>query len=258
VTFLRASIRGVLLAVSIGLLLVPLFGIRIVAWMVPGAGRSARIRDRASTFAFRQWARVACWVIGVRPKLRGTPPAPPFFLVSNHLGYLDIVVMASLAPCVFVSKADVRNWPIIGRLCAAVGTIFLDREQKRDLPRTMGRIEAVLGSGRGVVLFPEGTSTKGDEVVRFRPSLLELPARSGRGVHYAALRYQTRFGSPPASTTVCWWGDAPFFPHLWGMLAVRSIDAEVVFAAEPIEHTDRKALARALRNAVAESFEPVV
>jgi 1-acyl-sn-glycerol-3-phosphate acyltransferase len=258
VSYLRVSRRAVLLIISLCVLMIPLVGIRMVSWVMLGRDRARRLRDRTSTMAFRQWARAACWIMGVRRRIRGAPPVPPFFLVTNHLGYLDIMVLAAQLPCVFVSKVEVRNWPVIGQLCAAVGTIFLDRENKRDLPATMRAIDAVLGSGRGVVLFPEGTSTKGSEVVRFRPSLLELPARSGRGVHYAALRYQTSSGSPPASETVCWWGDTPFFSHFREMLALPAIEAEVVFARETIEHSDRKILANDLREAVARSFVPVI
>ena len=128
------------------------------------------------TWMFQRWSRGMLVLLGVRLETHGTPPRAPFVLVSNHLSYLDVLVLASRVPCVFVAQADVAGWPAIGRLCRAADTVFIDRGNKRDIPRVMHRIRGILTSGRGVVLFPEGTTSAGADVGPFRPSLLETAA----------------------------------------------------------------------------------
>jgi hypothetical protein len=106
-------------------------------------------------------------------------------------------------------------------------------------------------------VFPEGTSTRGDQVLAFRPSLLAPAAERGLPVRAACLRYETLAGDPPASLAVCWWGDAPFLPHLRGLLALRGVEATVAFDPDPVQESDRKELAEKLRRKVNSLFRPV-
>ena len=119
-------------------------------------------------------------------------------------------------------------------------------------------MEEILAAGVGVVIFPEGTSTRGEKVLPFRPSLLETAARSGREVCYAALGYRTPPISPPPHLSVCWWGDMMFTPHVWGLLGLRNFRGTIRFGEKPIAETDRKVLAKRLREAVQRRFQPVV
>src|SRR6185369_10489209 len=135
-------------------------------------GAAPRVRARFTARFFSGWARLILWLLAVRVEASGAPPRPPFLLVANHLSYLDVLVLASRLPSVFVSKAEVRRWPLLGPICTALGTIYIDRGQRRDIPRVMAEIEAALDSGLGVVFFPEGTSSKGETVAPFKPSLL--------------------------------------------------------------------------------------
>jgi 1-acyl-sn-glycerol-3-phosphate acyltransferase len=207
---------------------------------------------------FRVWARGVSRVMGMRIEVVGRPPPPPFLLVANHLSYTDIVLLATQVTGCFVSKADVAHWPLVGSMCRLVDTLFIDRERKRELPGMVEQIEEVCVSGRGVVLFPEGTSSKGDGVMPFRASLLEPAARSGRPVFHASLTYATAPDQPPAHLAVCWWGGMMFTPHVRRLLALREFRARVTFGEEPIRESDRKVLAARLREAVARDFEPVV
>ena len=206
---------------------------------------------------FRAWSRSLASIIGLRVSVLGTPPSPPFLLVSNHLSYVDMIVLASHVHGVFIAKGEVGSWPIVGRLCRAVDTLFIARGQKRDIPRVLAEVESILREGRGVVLFPEGTSTQGSMVLPFRPSLLETAARAGIPVSYAALTYRTPVGSPPAALAVCWWGDMPFLRHLLRLLSLPTFEAKVVFGGRPIEPEDRKVLAVRLWEAVQQQFQPV-
>jgi 1-acyl-sn-glycerol-3-phosphate acyltransferase len=208
--------------------------------------------------AFRFWCRSLCRIFGVRVRASGTPPKPPFFLVANHLSYADILVLGTELPCVFVAKAEIDGWPLFGALCRSVNTIFIDRRAKRELPRILARIETTLAAGQGVVIFPEGTSSAGHEVTPFRSSLLDLPARLGYAVHWAAISYRVPPESTPAHLSVGWWGEMPLGPHLQEFLALPWIEAPLVFGERACADEDRKRLAERLREAVVERFEPLV
>lgn len=206
----------------------------------------------------RAWARALLAVLGVRLEVEGRPPEPPFLLVANHLGYLDVLVLAATVPTVFVAKAEIAGWPVFGALARAGGTVFVDRAARREIPRVAAEMRRVLEEGRGVVLFPEGTSTCGAEVAPFRPSLLAPAAAGSLPVSWAVLGYATPAGSPPAHLAVCWWGDMPLPGHLLGLLALPAIDARVTFGSEAVADPDRKRLADRLHEEVTRRFVPVV
>ena len=219
---------------------------------------SPRLAARWKSFVLKTWSRGLLIICGVRRHTVGDPPEAPFFLVSNHLSYVDIAVLGSLVGGVFVAKAEISEWPAIGFLCRSVETIFIDREIRRELPQVMREIERQLGHGQSVILFAEGTSSSGVSVMPFRPALLEPAARAGLPVSYAAVSYQTPEGEPPAHLAVCWWGGAPFGPHALEFFKLRRIDATVVFGDRQFQGGDRKILARELHAAVQDSFQPVV
>lgn len=129
---------------------------------LPFAVASRGALHRWRSFNFRAWARLVARIAGMKINLRGVPPRGAFFLVSNHLGYMDVVALAAhMDSCVFVAKSEVARWPVIGLLCRCVGTIFVDRRRRRRLPSAIAQIERALAEGAGVVLFAEGTSTSG-------------------------------------------------------------------------------------------------
>ncbi|MBM3989605.1 MAG: 1-acyl-sn-glycerol-3-phosphate acyltransferase [Planctomycetes bacterium] len=216
-----------------------------------------RARQRWRRWIMRRWCRALCAAFAVRVEVVGTPPPPSALLVANHLGYLDILVLGSQVDAAFVSRADIARWPLIGPLARDFDTLFLVRERRRDLPAMNSQIAHTLGRGIGLVIFPEGTSHRGDTVHEFRPSLLAPAAEAGLAVWAACLSYRTAPGDPPASTHVCWWGNAPFGPHARALLRLRRIDARIEFLPRPERHSDRKQLAVRLRAAVLERFVPV-
>lgn len=216
----------------------------------------ARVRNQGR--AFRFWCRSLSRLFGIRVRVTGSAPLPPFFLVSNHLSYADIVVLGTELPCIFVAKAEIDGWPLFGALCRSVNTIFVDRGVKRALPRALAEIEMTLDAGQGIVLFPEGTSGPGHEVLPFRSSLLDLAARSGYPVHQASLSYAIPRGSPPAHLAVAWWGEMPLVPHLRAFLQLPEIEATLAFGDEPFADENRKRLGERLRDAVASRFVPLV
>ncbi|MBK8178033.1 MAG: 1-acyl-sn-glycerol-3-phosphate acyltransferase [Planctomycetes bacterium] len=199
-----------------------------------------------------RWARAVVRVIGARVEVQGPVPPAPCVLVSNHLGYVDIPVLASCTELVFVSKIEVRQWPLIGPAAAAIGTIFLDRSSRRAIPGVNAQISESLAASDRVLFFPEGTSTSGEQVLPFKSSLLEPAAQSGYPVFCAAVHYSTPSGEVPASQSVCWWGDMEFTPHIFGLLRLSGFRARVVFHAEPHVGQGRKQLAERTEQAVVE------
>jgi 1-acyl-sn-glycerol-3-phosphate acyltransferase len=216
------------------------------------------LRRRGRNALYHAWSRACLRILGGRLRVEGTPPRAPFFLVTNHLSYVDIIVLASCLDAFFIAKLEIRDWPLFGLLSRTVGTIFVDRELRRDVVRVNRLIENVLDQGYGVILFPEGTSTQGYEVAEFRSALLDYPARHGMPVHAAALGYRTPADEVPANLMLSWWGDAPFLPHARRLLGVKSFEAVLRFSPRAISGSDRKALAEGARRAVIEVFEPVV
>ena len=244
---LRVLLRsGALAACTLGWTAVWLVGLPFAAW----AGRGERWRARI----FQSWARVCTQVIGMRVEREGPLPAGPVLLVSNHLGYVDIVLIASQLRCVFVSKAEVGSWPVLGVLSRWMQTLFVDRGLRRDVLRVSEQVRERLERGQSVVLFPEGTSSGGSGVLRFHSALLASAASGERAVYHATLRYFTPEGAPPPAEVICWWGDMRFGSHVRRLLAVRSFRARIAFGPEPIQDTDRKSLARRLHAEVASRF----
>ncbi len=207
---------------------------------------------------FYYWTLSFVRISAMKLEIVGTPPTPPFFLVSNHLGYADIGALRVAAKGVFVAKKDIDGWFLAGRIIRDMGMIFIDRENRRDIPRAGEQIIKRLDAGEGVIVFPEGTSTKGESVWAFNSSFLQFAALSGIPVSYATISYSTPVNEVPANIAVCWWDDMSFFAHLWQLFKVRQYTATVTFGEEPIANTDRKLLAAELHKHVEENFVPVL
>jgi 1-acyl-sn-glycerol-3-phosphate acyltransferase len=139
-----------------------------------------------------------------------------------------------------------------------MGTVFINRTNRRDIPRAGKEILERLDAGEGVIVFPEGTTSKGETILPFNSSFLQFAAEGKVPVSYCALTYRTPSGGPPASTYVCWWEDISFFAHMWRMFSMPQYTAIVNFGEQPITNHDRKALAAELRQKVADKFIPVL
>ncbi len=171
-------------------------------------------------------------------------------LVSNHLSYLDILAISSVTPAVFVSKADVRRWPLFGWFAAIAGTVFVERERRTHVGEVNREIETALAAGALVVIFPEGTSTNGQTILPFRTSLLEPAARGSHEISVGWLHYEVPDGD--AGQDVCYWGDHSFLPHVLNMFGKKSIHGTLRFAKFHGTTDDRKELAKQLHAAVEE------
>ncbi len=194
-----------------------------------------------------QWLQWACRrVIRVFSlEIRAVGPIPKKgLLVSNHLSYLDILVLSALTPSVFVAKREVKRWPVFGWFARLAGTLFVDRERRIRVGPVAKRLQTLLDQGALVVLFPEGTSSDGQKVLPFKSALLEPAANSSHPVSVSAIEYDLRDGD--VGEEVCYWKDMTFLPHLVNLLSKGRIAASVRFCEVQHGSADRKQLARRL------------
>lgn len=217
------------------------------AWVLwHGLSRSGRSPAHRSRWA-HACARSLLAGFGVELRVEGRPPAEGV-VVSNHLGYLDIVVFAAAAPMVFVSKSEVARWPGIGFLARLSGTLFLERARRSDLARVAAEMRPVVEAGVPVVFYPEGTSTGGDRILPFHAGLFEPAASQGWKVTPAWIGYEMPEGS--VAQEVCYWGTMTFLPHFLNLLSRTGIVATVRFGEPLPPSSDRKELAASAERAV--------
>jgi 1-acyl-sn-glycerol-3-phosphate acyltransferase len=188
-----------------------------------------------------EWSTKCLHRLGVRCSVNGAAPSAGL-VVSNHLSYVDIMVYGGAMRCVFVSKAEVRSWPVFGWLTTMAGTVYVDRKRRADTRNANEGISRVLQQGLPVVVFAEGTSSGGAEVLPFYPSLFEPAIENASPVTAAYLSYEVDGGS--VGNDVAYWGTMTFFPHLLRLLRLREIRATIHFSDAPRVFTDRKVAAR--------------
>jgi len=204
----------------------------------------------------RIWAFIASWIIGLKIQVQGPKPDCPFLLVSNHLSYIDPLLFWRYLDATFVAKSEIKSWPFFGWGAREAGVLFINRELRKDVHRMNECISECISEDQGVILFPEGTSTKGDEVQPFNAPLLQYSIDANLPVHYAAISYKAPL---PWKThlDVCWWGEMSFFSHFWKLLKMPEFKAIITFGNKTISAQDRKILAEKLQKAVADQFTPV-
>lgn len=223
----------------------------ILSWVVPNKQLWRQI-------IFHWWSRSFAILARMKVETVGTPPKPPFFLVSNHLSYVDIPALRLAANGIFVAKSEIKDWFLAGAMIRNMGNIFIDRKNRRDIPRAGAEVLKKLDEQEGVILFPEGTSTKGETILPFNSSFLEFAARTGLPVSYASICYVTPEGGPTPSERVCWWDETTFLQHLFRLFSLPSFKAVITFGDEPVADVDRKKLASRLQQHVEEVFVPML
>lgn len=249
--------RAALRLLRVAYVLAGIFAVTFALYPLLAASSLLRYR-RGQRLIPRTYHRIMRGLLGLRIAVQGSPSSSrPLCVVANHTSWLDIIVISSFLPVVFVAKQEVASWPFFGWLARLQRSIFVDRERKHLVHQTVDRIADALLTGEVVGLFPEGTSTDGMDVVPFRPALIG-------GVH-AALRREPLlpaiFMQPVSVTYVgpnrraAVWAledEIPFFSHLLQVAAMRRIDVALAWG-EPVPadtSSDRKALASRLEQAV--------
>jgi 1-acyl-sn-glycerol-3-phosphate acyltransferase len=170
--------------------------------------------------------------------VEGQPPTRGL-IVANHLSYIDILVISAVMPCFFVAKMEIGGWPFFGRAARSGGTIFVDRSSLASANSVAEQMTERLKLSIPIplLLFPEGTSTDGSEVLRFHSRLIDPATSLGVPITTAAIRYVIHDGTEERE--LCWYGDATFVNHLWKVLGVGGFEAELQFG-EPRNYSDRR------------------
>jgi 1-acyl-sn-glycerol-3-phosphate acyltransferase len=153
-----------------------------------------------------------------------------YVIISNHLGYLDGLVLGSLFPVVFVSKKEVKSWPVIGQWTTLCGTIFINRQRKGLVPLLINEISRKLEQEANILLFPEGAATNGERMLPFQTAPLAAPLRSRSIIVPVTLAYRSIEQQPVSVSNrnlIYCYGDMDFMPHFWKLLALRSVEVMV-------------------------------
>jgi 1-acyl-sn-glycerol-3-phosphate acyltransferase len=225
---------------------------RLVA---PGRRRAVA---RIGAASCRLWGKTMCAILGIRCDVEGKVPREGTFLVaSNHVSYVDILVLGSLYPSLFLAKREIASWPVFGWIARGAGTVFVDRDQAKDVVRAGREMSDRLELGLPLTIFPEGRSSRGVEILPFQPALLEPAARAGVPCWAASISYETPGSALPPSRTICWHDSESFLTHFPRLVGLRRVVARVRFAEVPVRSVDRKALASALWEKASASFTPV-
>jgi len=207
-----------------------------------------KLASRASRSQRAEWLHRACKRalrrLNVAVEHSGEIPAGGL-IVANHLSYLDILALSTLAPFVFIAKKEVRSWPVFGWMAKTAGTLFVDRERKLDTGKVNESVGEVLRAGLRVVLFPEGTSSDGSDVLPFRPSLFEPALAAATPITPAYISYAASSGS--VANDICFWGEMTFLPHALKLFAIRSVTTHIRFGATISHLQDRKQAAEVTR-----------
>ena len=199
------------------------------------------------------WSRGMLRCIGIALIVKGNPALNgPLLLVANHMSWLDITALHAARFCRFVSKADIKKWPFIGMLASGIGTLFIERESRRDAMRVVHHMAASLQAGDVLGVFPEGTTSDGSGLLPFHANLFQAAIAANAPVQPVALKFvNTRTGLQ--STAPNYVGDDTLVGSVWRTLTTPDI-AVVIHFGEPQlpDGRDRRALALALQQAVAE------
>jgi 1-acyl-sn-glycerol-3-phosphate acyltransferase len=217
----------------------------------------------------QRWSERMLNIMGIRLQVLGAPPAHgPMLLVCNHLSWLDIVALHAARHVRFVSKAAIRHWPLIGPMATAAGTLYIERERRRDAMRVVHHMAEALRAGDIIAVFPEGTTSDGRGLLPFHANLLQAAISTGAPVQPAALRFaDARTGE--ASSAPRYVDDDSLLASVWNTLKAPPLLAIVRFG-EPQQavdrdrrgwartlHADVQELRRELSRCSADALEPV-
>jgi 1-acyl-sn-glycerol-3-phosphate acyltransferase len=184
-----------------------------------------------------------------------------YLVVSNHLSYLDVLVLASKIPACFVTSFEIKQTPFLGQLCSLAGCLFVDRKNRSGLKGEINELRDALKSGLNVIVFPEATSTDGSEVLRFKRPLFESSVATGKAILPMTINYQLISQEPVSLNNrdvVCWYGDMDFFPHFLTLLEQTEVKVEVILNAPFLpEFLPTQELALKSHQLISSSFRPL-
>lgn len=216
-------------------------GVATTALVFPLVGASRRQRIIA------RWSRRLLAILRVDARVHGMPAGGlpgNLLIVANHVSWLDIFVLNTLQPARFVAKAELKRWPLVGRLAAGAGTLFIERERRRDAHHVNRRATEALARGDVIAIFPEGTTTDGRDVLPFHGSLLQPIVDAAGHVQPIAIRYRHHDGG--INDAPAYIGDTSFASSFWRVTGERRLVVELHIAPTlPARARHRRELSQA-------------
>ncbi len=210
-----------------------------------------RITPAQADLRVREWSRGLLRILGVELSVRGElPSGGPMLQVANHTSWLDIIVMNAARPSRFVSKADARHWPLLGSLITGAGTLYIEREKRRDAMRVVHHVAERLQAGDVISVFPEGTTSDGTELLTFHANLFQAAISAPAPVLPVGLAFvDADTGRPhPAPVFV---GDTTLVASIWNVLSADGLLAVVHYGLpEECLGRDRRTWAQQVREEV--------
>jgi 1-acyl-sn-glycerol-3-phosphate acyltransferase len=218
----------------------------VTIWLVFPRLSQAKRNERVQA-----WALAALALIAIKLVVKGKPPVTgPVLLAANHISWLDIVVMHASRHCRFISKADVQHWPLVGTLANGAGTLYIERESRRDAMRVVHHMAERLREGEVLAVFPEGTTGNGVELLPFHANLLQAAIAANAPIQPVALQFVEE-ATGQVSFAPCYVGDDTLLVSLWRTLCANGVVAMVSFGVpELAQGRDRRAWAADLRHTI--------
>lgn len=172
-------------------------------------------------------------------------------IAANHVSWLDIFAVMAVWPTRFVAKSEIRDWPVAGWIAERAGTLFIRRDRRRDTARMNDQVHAVLGEGYCVGIFPEGTTSEGDRLLKFHTSLFEPAVANGAHLHPVAIRYEHADGR--LATEMAYVDELSFMQSMVRVIAARGVVVRVMFGTrvDCAAVADRREAARLTRERIA-------
>ncbi|WP_168163840.1 1-acyl-sn-glycerol-3-phosphate acyltransferase [Jeongeupia sp. USM3] len=209
-----------------------------VSWRLP------RLDDEARVSYIHAWSKKLLALLQIDVQIHGISPGlypANHLLLANHISWLDIFVLNAVTVSQFVAKSEIRQWPVIGRLCCGARTLFIERERRRDTARVNGAIVRSLLRGDCVAIFPEGTTSDGASILPFRSSLLQSAIDAEATVQPVYLRYTNAQGQRCCAAAYV--DQVSFGESLWRILGHQGLTVELSFLAPfPAAESDRRSL----------------
>jgi len=205
----------------------------------------------------RTWTQQALALMGVRLQVLCEPPtAGPLLVLCNHISWLDILIINASQPCRFISKAEVRRWPVLGPLVERAGTLFIERQKRSDALRVVQQAAAALRGGDLVALFPEGTTGEGQGILPFHASLLQAALEADCpilpvGVVYLHGDGQALLGEAARHDAPLYCGNTNIFASVWRIVSAPDLQATLHWGEpDAALGRDRRAWAESLRSEI--------
>jgi len=220
-----------------GFLAVNLLFLVIAIFAAPVALLFGRINHRKLvTFLTRIWSQWNALVLGIKVRLVNgdlIEKGQNYFIIGNHLSYLDVILIGCKKPGLFVGKKEVRSWPLLGQLAWLAGTIFVDRSQRGPTANKpyIGQIAKYLKQGLTILVFPEGTSSNGEGVLPFKKTIFSSPILAETPILPITIRYISVNKKPFALENrdlVTWHSDMTFVDHFWGVLNLKGFEVDII------------------------------